>query len=1034
MAGQNITAIGLDVSDFNDQKKQTLQEFIALFDKLSQYDGSKITPLSIDGLNAFNSSIAKTNDLIDQLNAGLASLQQKQQSFSTSAVAANEQMLKSILDAIQAQTAQTAAIEATRAANQAAARSAQQASAASRQASRDALQAAKQAEQAARDESRAQERLLSDYQLLKQAIKDQQVLYSNLYINKGKNAPETKAALTDLRASQSIVNGIDQAVSSGARSGQLFGGSLGKALGSVRTLAYILPGIGMAGIFNLAFEAIEKVVGAISGLNDKLVDEEKNQTDINNTLKEQISIYNELIKSRKEYLDEIGDTGSKAGERQTDINKSFGANLNQTLAEGVANARTKFQGISNTVGGTQGLALTESAVISSKDTMYKLLQEVDSWNKLLHDKKSEFYQSSDIKVRIDQLKSDIEYQKELYSAAVSNTKDYYEAKQDLDKKDAELQKFNADQARKLYVDTEKQKLETTIAANELIIKSAHSTQKEILEAEQAKYSAQQKVISLDTFNITANNSTSNDDIILAKRKQLEELLRLDQQYNEETNKVNEGFEERNLKAKTISYRNELEISSEYNHSITQNTEKSLQERISAFLLFVEKQKEILKLNRDEVLNDPTKGLIKSEVDAANSTYDKGVKGILSLAPKQVGDIVTSSGQTQLKELKDTNLEAEQSYKISYANQLKDLNDSLEKKEVSYENYRIKLDKITKSRNVKGEQDKLNDDLFEIRNTQNAIEGNKPGINEAQNNFNKDPSEINKSILDKEKENQANLYKYLIDLEKKYGDDSLKLEEDKAAHTKEIKEFERSKSIELAQKTLDGVKTIIDAETEYRIGKLEQVKQVQDEIFDANQKALEQSTLSAKDKAALEIKLAQQKTEYDKQIMLEERKIKHDNAVKDKEIAVTQALISGAEATVSALKYGPVAAAIVGAIAAVEVATILATKIPEFAEGGTMKYSGIARYGEAGAELMKEPGKAPVLVTSDTIGFVQKGTEFLPINAIPEIKDKSASYSDWSQVKWLAKQLKQKEQKQTTQVNVNVDLGFQSYRNKTLGRN
>src|SRR5690349_7973710 len=67
-------------------------------------------------------------------------------------------------------------------------------------------------------------------------------------------AAELRIAKTELKALES------QAAISGAATSNV----LTKGFSSLRSLAYILPGIGIAGIFNIAFEGIQKVFSSFA--------------------------------------------------------------------------------------------------------------------------------------------------------------------------------------------------------------------------------------------------------------------------------------------------------------------------------------------------------------------------------------------------------------------------------------------------------------------------------------------------------------------------------------------------------------------------------------------------------------------------------------------------------------------------------------------------------------------------------------------------------------------------------------------------
>jgi hypothetical protein len=90
------------------------------------------------------------------------------------------------------------------------------------------------------------------------------------------------------------------------------------------------------------------------------------------------------------------------------------------------------------------------------------------------------------------------------------------------------------------------------------------------------------------------------------------------------------------------------------------------------------------------------------------------------------------------------------------------------------------------------------------------------------------------------------------------------------------------------------------------------------------------------------------------------------------VALFQALNNGASAVVKALASGgPIMAAIVGALAAVQIAIIASKPIPKFARGKKKYQSAgtVGEVGEAGAELMQREDGTMYLVKKRTITWV-----------------------------------------------------------------
>jgi hypothetical protein len=95
----------------------------------------------------------------------------------------------------------------------------------------------------------------------------------------------------------------------------------------------------------------------------------------------------------------------------------------------------------------------------------------------------------------------------------------------------------------------------------------------------------------------------------------------------------------------------------------------------------------------------------------------------------------------------------------------------------------------------------------------------------------------------------------------------------------------------------------------------------------------------------------------KRLDAEERKLKQQQAQRDKQIAVFKALIAIPQAYLEGLSQGgPILGAIYAAIAGVQAAMVIARPIPKFGKGKKNSYEGPAEVGETGAELIEKDGK------------------------------------------------------------------------------
>lgn len=114
-------------------------------------------------------------------------------------------------------------------------------------------------------------------------------------------------------------------------------------------------------------------------------------------------------------------------------------------------------------------------------------------------------------------------------------------------------------------------------------------------------------------------------------------------------------------------------------------------------------------------------------------------------------------------------------------------------------------------------------------------------------------------------------------------------------------------------------------------------------------------------------------EYDKK----RAQILRKQAIADKANALFQAAINTA---VSITAVAPVVPLMIlmGVLGAIQVAAIAAKPIPKFKEGTKgLPRDMLAEFGEAGAEIVKEPGLPPYIAEKRTIDYLPKGTEIIP---------------------------------------------------------
>lgn len=119
-------------------------------------------------------------------------------------------------------------------------------------------------------ETKAAEIQASAYIKLRDAHKLAEKVALEAGVTYGKNSEQFKLAAAESNKLRDQFVGLHKELGNNRDNVGNYGSAIGKVWGGIRQLAYILPGLGIAGIFNLAFEAITSVVDAISSFTESI--------------------------------------------------------------------------------------------------------------------------------------------------------------------------------------------------------------------------------------------------------------------------------------------------------------------------------------------------------------------------------------------------------------------------------------------------------------------------------------------------------------------------------------------------------------------------------------------------------------------------------------------------------------------------------------------------------------------------------------------------------------------------------------------
>lgn len=173
-------------------------------------------------------------------------------------------------------------------------------------------------------------------------------------------------------------------------------------------------------------------------------------------------------------------------------------------------------------------------------------------------------------------------------------------------------------------------------------------------------------------------------------------------------------------------------------------------------------------------------------------------------------------------------------------------------------------------------------------------------------------------------------------------------EDGEKRKTEIVKSETAKRIE---KTKELISTIAEVASQ-AVGVLQTIYQQDGQAAQARIDSQRQAIQDLSDAGAITAKEASARN---KKLDVEQKQLQYQQAKRDKEIAIFNAIINTARAVAAALP-NLILAGIAGAIGLAEVAVIARQPLPQFGKGKKGNYTGFAEVGETGPELISRGGK------------------------------------------------------------------------------
>lgn len=857
-------------------------------------------------------------------------------------------------------------------------------------------QAATLARQAA-----AANKATGEYAKLKKAYEEATLAARNAGAAFGVNSIQFRITAENANRLRTQLDAIDQPLGNFQRNVGNYGSAItqafSRAYGAIRTVANILPGLGISGVFLLIYQGLKLVIDQLGLFNTALSETEIKQKSFQSAISG--DGYKEAVKN----ITELRVNLDLAKQGFIDKDKVIDE-YNESIGKVTGNVDTLDEA-------ERGLAANADKFI--KATLLKAAAEI-----VLADASKE---AAETALKNQKLQDDIDDSRNnrftaarffsgAFNAGNSQSQNAAERiKKDQEEIEANNKKLKAtfDNRLKVIQNFDKQQVDllgknanppgtsaggpnsgVAIINNRLAnadLEYNKNIQKQTMDDTKRSYSdrlkASDQYYYLQKRLLENNKNLAIADTTLSNNQQLaiiKEFTNSYQQAEQEQEKNRKALQSDANKDRIALYQQDLTSQKKVEQDIIADQTASLDLRLNTVKSYVKTASELAKVSA------------KLEIAEAGDNSDK----IKTVRKKLQGDLadIDKEGKTKTFEIN------------------KQAQDALIKSLVQGAKYQEDLEKETIALFKQEEGKRL---LIIEQNSAEAQEalGNqlkKGTITQSQYNYQKE--QIDRDSADDSIKQQIITAQAIVDLQRgllTFGIGSardlgkseqdlakLKIQASKQATAQQLadaktvadaRKSQHDLEIQLTDQVLDFTKTAIDAGFQHRLDSLKSESDQIDKNTQSQLDAVSRSVGSEKQKAD-QTALINAKAQQQKDIIAQkERKIQHDQAVFDKAFNIAKALESVSLSEVKALDYltnpltaplYPAIAALIGAIGAVNVATIIAQPIPAFKDGIRDKNAaGLGIWGEAGIELGVMPdGRAVLSPDKATLDYMPKGMD------------------------------------------------------------
>lgn len=496
-----------------------------------------------------------------------------------------------------------------------------------------------------------------------------------------------------------------------------------------------------------------------------------------------------------------------------------------------------------------------------------------------------------------------------------------------------------------FLELQKIKQEGIKDLNDRIVANEENTQDNRLKAIMRSEQAQLNIIEINRRQQLENVSLTASEIAVIEARSRSERIKTEQEFFEQRIALQKQYREREIVAQMEILKSNIQANAEINQQVADNEKKSLTVRLEANKNYFDRQKALIELQRDSELRN--KKLTEDERKVIQQKADNELL-LLQLDFIKKSNEIANQG-LEKSEQNSINRNAARRDKL-LAGLARDRADGLVNEE-DYLQRRLDIE----FRYAKSEVQIL------IATTKEKLD-----------------------IRRAAGEDVTGLLAQLAAYERQLEDESL-------AHTKETEEakfqirMERLQKISEISANIFGVIAEL-SQIQYDTEKVRIEEAIADieKRRDAELAAINASAISEQEKAdkiqILEAKTQAQKEQQERRL----KQIEADRAKFERAITIQKIIADTASAIMAALGANPTPlgiafAATIGALGAAQLARVIATPLPRFAEGTEDAPGGLSVLGDAGrSELVKEPsGKMWVTPKVPTVMNVPKHSIVYP---------------------------------------------------------